>query len=197
MLVGAPVTPVARVEARCKGRVRLRAGRAPPQGAAAQAPLRLPTPLRVITFNGGWNLLVGGATPGIFRLTASRVRVAYTPSSDVLVADLFDDGRYDIALATIGNFVAYQEGQADAKVADPGDLFSFMGGDGGFLSVVSVPSVTTFAELKGRTLGGRDEQRSPSAARAAARNSVSETEVTFVRAGGTPTSLPRSRRRQA
>ncbi|MEP6944090.1 MAG: ABC transporter substrate-binding protein [Betaproteobacteria bacterium] len=159
------------------------------QGAAAQAPAASPpTPLRVITFNGGWNLPLWAAQrQGFFESNGVDVRVAYTPSSDALVAGLFD-GRYDIALATIDNFIAYQEGQADAKVADPSDLFSFIGGDGGFLSVVSVPGVKTFAELKGRTLSV-DAMSNGLAfvlRELLARNGVSEAEVTFVRAGGTP-----------
>ncbi|HEY1459659.1 MAG TPA: ABC transporter substrate-binding protein [Casimicrobiaceae bacterium] len=156
-------------------------------GALAQTPA--PTPVRVITFNGGWDLPLWAAQrQGFFESNGVDVRVAYTPSSDVLVAGLFD-GRYDIALATIDNFVAYQEGQADVRIADATtDLVSFMGGDGGFLSVVSAPGVKTFADLRGKTLSV-DAMGNGLAfvlRELLARNGVRETDVTFVRAGGTP-----------
>ena len=83
--------------------------------------------MRVITFNGGWDLPLWAAQrQGFFETNGVDVRLAYTPSSDALVAGLFD-GRYDIALATIDNFIAYQEGQADVRIADATtDLVSFM-----------------------------------------------------------------------
>jgi ABC-type nitrate/sulfonate/bicarbonate transport system substrate-binding protein len=156
-------------------------------GAFAQTPAA--TPVRVITFNGGWDLPLWAAQrQGFFETNGVDVRLAYTPSSDALVAGLFD-GRYDIALATIDNFIAYQEGQADVRIADATtDLVSFMGGDGGFLSVVSAPGVKTFADLKGKTLSV-DAMGNGLAfvlRELLARNGVRETEVTFVRAGGTP-----------
>lgn len=156
-------------------------------GAFAQVPA--PTPLRVITFNGGWDLPLWAAQrQGFFEANGVDVRMAYTPSSDALVAGLFD-GRYDIALATIDNFIAYQEGQADVRIADAtNDLVSFMGGDGGFLSVVSAPGVKTFADLKGKTLSV-DAMGNGFAfvlRDLLARNGIRESDVTFVRAGGTP-----------
>jgi ABC-type nitrate/sulfonate/bicarbonate transport system substrate-binding protein len=108
--------------------------------------------LRVITFNGGWNLPLWAAQrQGFFEANGVAVQLSYTPSSEALVTGLFD-GRYDIALATIDNFIAYQEGQGEVKISGEPDLFSFMGGDGGFLSVVASPGVKSFADLKGKTL---------------------------------------------
>src|SRR5204863_7429874 len=92
-----------------------------------------------------------------------------------------------IALATIDNFIAYQEGQGEAKLpADP-DLISFIGGDGGFLSIVASPGVKSFADLKGKTLSV-DAMTNGLAfvlRELLARNGLAESDVKFVRAGGT------------
>src|SRR5436305_8608483 len=91
-----------------------------------------PTPLRVIAFDGGWNLPVWAAQrQGFFEANGVSVQIAYTPSSGFLVTSLFD-GKYDIGLALIDNLVAYQEGQGEAKIPDNPDLVAFMGSDGGF-----------------------------------------------------------------
>lgn len=154
-------------------------------GAAAQAPA--PVPLRVITFDGGWNLPLWAAQrQGFFAANGVVVQTTYTPSSAVLVASLFD-GRSDIALALIDNLVAYQEGQGETRIPDHPDLFAFMGSDGGFLSVVAGPGIRTFADLKGKTLSV-DAMTTGAAfvlREIMARNGVAEADVTYVRAGGT------------
>jgi ABC-type nitrate/sulfonate/bicarbonate transport system substrate-binding protein len=156
-------------------------------GAAAQAPTPAPTPLRVITFDGGWNLPLWAAQrQGFFEAQGVTVQTRYTPSSAVLVASLLD-GQSDIALALIDNLVAYQEGQGEAKVAADPDLFAFMGGDGGFLSVVAAPGVRSFADLKGKTLSV-DAMTTGAAfvlRELMARNGIAEADVTYLRAGGT------------
>src|SRR3989442_732433 len=83
--------------------------------------------------------------------------------------------------------VAYQEGQGEAKIPDNPDLFAFLGGDGGFLSVVSAPSVKSFADLKGKTVSvdAMTTGFAFVARELLVRNGVTETDVTFVRAGGT------------
>src|SRR6185295_6179475 len=118
--------------------------------ANAQAPPL--TTLRVLAFDGGWNLPIWVAQRnGLFEAQGLRVQLDYTPTSGFLVTAVLD-GRADIAFATIDNVVAYQEGQGEAKVADNPDLFAFMGGDGGFLSIVAAPTITSVKELKGRTV---------------------------------------------
>ena len=155
--------------------------------AAAQVPATPPTPLRVITFDGGWNLPVWAAQrQGFFEAQGMSVQLSYTPNSANLVAGLFD-GRYDIALATIDNFVAYQEGQGEAKIPEQPDLFAFLGGDSGFLSVMAAPAMKSFADLKGRTLSV-DSMTNGLAfvlRELVARNGLAESDVSFVRAGGT------------
>jgi ABC-type nitrate/sulfonate/bicarbonate transport system substrate-binding protein len=158
-----------------------------PAAQAQSAAPAAPTALRVITFDGGWNLPLWAAQrQGFFRAQGVDVQVAYTPNSGVLVQSLFD-GRAEIALALIDNLVSYQEGQGEAKIPDAPDLFAFMGGDGGFLSVVAAPGIGSFADLKGKTLSV-DAMTTGAAfvlRELLARNGVAETEVSFVRAGGT------------
>jgi ABC-type nitrate/sulfonate/bicarbonate transport system substrate-binding protein len=155
-------------------------------GAHAQAPSP-PTPLRVITFDGGWNLAVWAAQrQGFFEANGVTVQLTYTPNSGALITGLYD-GRYDIALATIDNFIAYQEGQGEAKLAGDPDFAVVMGGDGGFLSVVGGPGIKSFADLKGKTLSV-DAMTTGLAfvlREVAARSGLAETDVTYVRAGGT------------
>jgi len=157
-------------------------------GAAAQAPAPAPlTPLRVIAFDGGWNLPIWAAQrQGFFEANGVAVQLAYTPNSGFLMTSLFD-GKADLALATIDNLIAYQEGQGEAKIPDNPDLFAFMGGDGGFLSVVARPGIDTVAGLKGKTLSV-DAMTTGLAfvlRELVVRGGVAETDVTFVRAGGT------------
>src|SRR3569623_834627 len=123
----------------------------PPTPVAAQ-PAPAPAPVRVIAFDGGWNLPVWAAQrQGAFEANGVSVQMSYTPSSAFLVTSLFN-GRNDIALALVDNLIAYQEGQGEAKIPENPDLAVFMGGDGGFLSIVAQPSIKSFADLRGKTL---------------------------------------------
>jgi len=146
-----------------------------------------PAPLRVISFDGGWNLPVWAAQrQGYFEANRVAVQIAYTPSSGFLVASLFD-GKYDLALALVDNLIAYQEGQGEAKIPANPDLTVFMSGDGGFLSVVAAPSIHSFADLKGKTLSV-DAMTTGAAfvlRELVTRNGIAEGDVTYVRAGGT------------
>src|SRR6266571_8887774 len=155
---------------------------------AAGADVQPPASLRVVTFNGGWDLPIWAAQrQGFFEANGVAVQLSYTPSSEVLVTGLFD-GRFDIALASIDNFIAYQEGQGEARLPAEPDLFSFIGGDGGFLSIVASPAVKSFADLKGKTLSV-DAMTNGLAfvlRELLGRNGLAESDVKFVRAGGTP-----------
>jgi ABC-type nitrate/sulfonate/bicarbonate transport system substrate-binding protein len=151
----------------------------------AQAPV--PTPLRVITFDGGWNLAIWAAQrQGFFEAQGVTVQLSYTPTSVFLITSLMD-GKFDIALALMDNVVAYQEGQGEAKIAVAPDLFAFLGGDSGFASIVAAPSVKSFAELKGKTVAV-DAMTTGFAflvREILARNGLAEADVSVVRAGGT------------
>jgi len=157
------------------------------EGAWAQpAPAPL-TPVRVISFDGGWNLPVWAAQrQGAFEANGVAVQTTYTPNSGVLVGALFN-GRADIALALVDNLVAYQEGQGEVKIPDDPDLAVFMGADGGFLSVVAQPGVKSFADLKGKTLSV-DAMTTGAAfvlREIVARNGLTDADVKYERAGGT------------
>src|SRR3954447_9524460 len=145
------------------------------------------TVLRVITFDGGWNLPVWAAQrQGFFESNGVSVQLSYTPNSGFLVSSVLD-GKGDIGLALIDNFVAYQEGQGETKVADNPDLFAFMGTDGGFLSVVAAPAIKSFADLKGKTLSV-DAMTTGAAfvlRELVARNGLTDADVKYERAGGT------------
>jgi ABC-type nitrate/sulfonate/bicarbonate transport system substrate-binding protein len=144
-------------------------------------------PVRVISFDGGGNLPLWAAQrQGYFAANGIALQVSYTPNSGFLVASLFD-GRNDIALALIDNLIAYQEGQGEAKIPDNPDLAVFMGSDGGFLSVVSQPSIKSFAQLKGQTLSV-DAMTTGAAfvlRELVARNGLTDADVKYERAGGT------------
>ena len=155
--------------------------------AQAQTPAPAPAPLRVIAFDGGWNLPIWAAQrQGFFDAQGVAVQLSYTPTSAFLVNALLED-RVDLAFAVFDNVVAYQEGQGEAKIPDNPDLFAFMGGDGGFLAIVASPAVKRFDDLKGRTLSV-DAMTTGFAfvvRELVATNSLAETDVNFVRAGGT------------
>jgi ABC-type nitrate/sulfonate/bicarbonate transport system substrate-binding protein len=152
---------------------------APPAGALL--------PLRVIAFDGGWNLPIWAAQrQGFFAARGIAVTLSFTPNSIALITGLSED-RFDIAMAGFDNIVACQEGQGEAVAATEPDLFAFMGGDNGFLSVVTAPAVTGFDALRGKTLSV-DAMTNGFAfvlRELVERSGLAESEVTYVRAGAT------------
>lgn len=144
-------------------------------------------PLRVIAFDGGWNLPVWTAQrQGFFEANGVNVQLSYTPTSVYLITSLLND-QFDIALAGMDNIVAYQEGQGDAKLAAIPDLFAFLGSDRGFLSLVAAPAVTTVTDLKGKTISV-DAVTTGFAfvvRELLARSGLAEADVTLVRDGST------------
>jgi ABC-type nitrate/sulfonate/bicarbonate transport system substrate-binding protein len=110
-----------------------------------------PQTLRAIVFPGGWNLPIWIARDkGLFARNGVDIQVTDTPNSQFQMVGLID-GKFDLAMTAIDNIVAYREGQGAAPV-DGSDLVAVMGGDQGFLRLVSVPEVRSIAALKGRTL---------------------------------------------
>src|SRR2546423_5456752 len=87
------------------------------------------TALRVITFDGGWNLPLWAAQrQGFFEAQGLAVQLSYTPTSVFLVTAVLE-GPADIAFAGFDNVVAYPERQGQAENPDNPDLFAFIGGD--------------------------------------------------------------------
>ena len=131
--------------------------------------------------------LGGAAATDCSRPTASPSSFPYTPTLGVSRRSRCSTASRTSRTAAIDNLVAYQEGQGEAKIPDNPDLFAFMGGDSGFATIVAAPAVKSFAELKGKTLSV-DAMTTGYAfvvRELVARNGLAETDVTFVRAGGT------------
>ena len=108
--------------------------------------------ISAIVFPGGFNLPLWTAmAQGFLRAHDIELDLAYTANSVEQVCGLIT-GKWDIGLTAFDNIVAYQEGQGEQPVEGKPDLFAFMGGDNGFLRLVTVPEVKSFKELKGKTL---------------------------------------------
>jgi ABC-type nitrate/sulfonate/bicarbonate transport system substrate-binding protein len=109
-------------------------------------------PLSVIVFPGGFNWPIWVAQEkGYFARGGLQVNLTPTPSSAFQLANLID-GKFDIAHTAIDNVIAYMEGQGEAKFTGKPDLTVFMGGDNGFLALVTQPDVKSYNDLKGKTL---------------------------------------------
>jgi ABC-type nitrate/sulfonate/bicarbonate transport system substrate-binding protein len=120
---------------------------------ASAAPARAETkPLEVIVFAGGFNWPIWAADKqGFFAHHQVSVHLTPTPGSEFQLKNLIE-GKFDIAHTAIDNVIAYMEGQGEAKVEAKPDLIAFMGGDNGFLRLVTVPDVKSYADLRGKEL---------------------------------------------
>src|SRR5713101_4803994 len=128
---------------------------APPPAAALPvpppAPPAPPQIVNVIVFPGGFNWPIWVAQEkGLFAKNGLEVKITPTPSSEFQLTNLID-GKFDIAMTAIDNLIAYREGQGEVPKLGP-DLFAFMGGDNGFLRLVTVPEVRNYRELHGKAL---------------------------------------------
>ncbi len=109
-------------------------------------------PIEVIVFPGGFNWPIWVAQDkGYFEKNGVSVKVVPTPNSQFQLKNLIE-GKFDIAMTALDNVVAYTEGQGAAKLDVPPDIFAFMGGDNGFLRLVAIPEVKSFADLKGKQI---------------------------------------------
>lgn len=128
--------------------------RAPVSPKGSVAPPPAPPPLKtvnLIVFPGGFNWPIWVAQQkGLFEKNGIEVKITPTPSSVFQLTNLID-GKFDIAMTAIDNLIAYREGQGEAPKQGP-DLFAFMGGDNGFLRLVTVPEIKNYRQLRGKTL---------------------------------------------
>lgn len=107
-------------------------------------------PVSVIVFPGGFNWPIWVAQEkGHFSRNGVAVTLTPTPNSAFQLTGLID-GKFDIAMTAIDNVIAYMEGQGAAPTTQTPDLIAFMGADNGFLRLITVPEVKTFADLKGK-----------------------------------------------
>src|SRR6185437_6650405 len=108
--------------------------------------------LEVIVFAGGFNWPIWSAQQqGYFASNGVEVHLTPTPGSEYQLKNLIE-GKFDLAMTAVDNVIAYDEGQGEATVNVKPDLVVVMGGDNGFLRLVTVPEVTSYAALKGKTL---------------------------------------------
>lgn len=141
--------------------------------------------LEIIVFPGGFNWPLWTAQQeGLFAKEGLEVNLTPTPNSQFQLTETHN-GKFHIAMTAIDNVIAYQEEQGPVKLDKP-EFFAFMGGDNGFLSLVTVPEVKKFSDLKGKTLSV-DAMTTGYAfvlRDLIARNKLKQTDVTYVPAGG-------------
>jgi ABC-type nitrate/sulfonate/bicarbonate transport system substrate-binding protein len=106
----------------------------------------------VIVFPGGFNWPIWAAQEkGYFARGGIEVKLTPTPNSVFQLTSLIE-GKFDIGMTAFDNVVAYMEGQGEVPISTQPDLLVFMGGDNGFLSLVTLPDVKSFHDLKGKTV---------------------------------------------
>src|SRR5262249_12051640 len=108
--------------------------------------------LEVIVFAGGFNWPIWAAQQqDYFANNGVESHLTLTPGSEYQLKSLIE-GKFDLAMTAIDNVIAYDEGQGEASVTVAPNLVVVMGGDNGFLRLVTVPEVASFAALKGKAL---------------------------------------------
>ena len=108
--------------------------------------------IRVVVFPGGFNWPIWVAQErGFFVAEGLDVQVTPTPNSVFQLSGLIE-GTFDLAHTAFDNIVAYDEGQGEAQVTGSPDLVAVMGGDNGFLRLVTIPEIASYADLKDREL---------------------------------------------
>jgi ABC-type nitrate/sulfonate/bicarbonate transport system substrate-binding protein len=142
--------------------------------------------VRVVAFAGASNWPYWVAQEkGLFAKEGVETTLDITPNSVELARNLHG-GRYDLALSSIDNIVAYNEGQGEADLGRPTDFVALFGVDNGLLSLMAAPDIGAFADLKGKTLSV-DALTTGFAfvlRELLARNGLAEADVTTVRVGG-------------
>ncbi|TMH50727.1 MAG: ABC transporter substrate-binding protein, partial [Betaproteobacteria bacterium] len=103
-----------------------------------------PKTVELIVFPGGFNWPVWIAQEkGLLAKNGIAVRLTPTVSSVFQLTHLIE-GKFDIAMTAIDNLIAYREGQGEEPVLGR-DLQAVMGGDSGFLRLVTVPEVNSYS----------------------------------------------------
>jgi ABC-type nitrate/sulfonate/bicarbonate transport system substrate-binding protein len=111
-----------------------------------------PQSVSVIAFPGTGNWPIRLAQDrGYFAQTGLEVTLTPTPNS-VFQITKFAQGDFDIAMTALDNVIAYMEGQGEVPLPQPPDFVVFMGGSPSIPSLATVPEVTDYQELKGKTL---------------------------------------------
>jgi len=121
-------------------------------GAPGQTAAHTLEPVSIVVFPGGFNWPIWVAQEkGYFAKGGIEVGLTPTPNSVFQLTSLIE-GKFDIALTAFDNVIAYMEGQGEASLSVQPDLFVFMGGDNGLLSLAVLPEIKAYQDLKGKTL---------------------------------------------
>ena len=108
--------------------------------------------LELIVFPGGFNWPLWIAQDkGFFTDNGLEVKITPTPGSVFQIQNLMA-GKFDIAFSNYDNVVGYMEGQGEAPLPEPPDLFVFMAVQYGAVRLVANPEIKTIAELKGKSV---------------------------------------------
>jgi ABC-type nitrate/sulfonate/bicarbonate transport system substrate-binding protein len=143
-------------------------------------------PLEVIVFAGGFNWPIWAAQKqGYFAQNGVAVHLTPTPGSEYQLKNLIE-GKFDLGMTAIDNVIAYMEGQGEAKVDVKPDLIAVMGGDNGFLRLVSIPEVKTYQALRGKelTVDARTTGYAFVLEKMLQQNGLKDSDYTLVKAGG-------------
>jgi ABC-type nitrate/sulfonate/bicarbonate transport system substrate-binding protein len=114
------------------------------------------------------------------------VKVTATPNSVFQITGL-SEGKFDIAITTFDNVVAYQEGQGEVPLARTPDFFAFMGAGSGGVRLLASPDIKSVADLKGKTLAVDAAATGYALAlrKFLQQAGLAETDYSFERVGGT------------
>jgi ABC-type nitrate/sulfonate/bicarbonate transport system substrate-binding protein len=121
--------------------------------AAGTAAAQASKTLEVNVFAGGGNWPIWVAEEkGLFKKHGISIKSTNTPNSVSQIAGTLD-GKFDIAMTTFDNIVAYQESQGETPLSTTPDFFAFMGSISGTLRFITQPDIRSYADVKGKTLG--------------------------------------------
>jgi len=108
--------------------------------------------LRLISFFSTTTLPIWAAqAQGFFAREGVALTLTQAPGSAEAFVRL-SAGDVDLITAAVDNMIAYDEGQGDAKLPNPPDFVAIMGADSGSLGLYARPEVSSYADLRGKTL---------------------------------------------
>jgi ABC-type nitrate/sulfonate/bicarbonate transport system substrate-binding protein len=108
--------------------------------------------LKILGFEGAFNLPFWvGEDQRLFEKYGLNASLEYVKGSIDMI-NRMNAGDAHIALTSVDNVIAYTDGAGETIDGSAPDLIAFMGGDHGFLSLVSRADVTSVPQLSGKTL---------------------------------------------
>jgi ABC-type nitrate/sulfonate/bicarbonate transport system substrate-binding protein len=142
--------------------------------------------LKISAFAGASNLPIwAGETKGFLATQGVEPTLQITPNSTQLARDLLA-GTIDLALTSIDNIVAYDEGQGEVDLGAPANFVALFGVDNGMLHLMADKSINDVPSLKGKLLSV-DAMTTGYAfvlREMLARNGVKEADVQWAKVGG-------------